>query len=114
MVLDESHVGLAVLNNLKAEMKQLHTVLWADDHIPVEFGYQSLTMGVRGILRKSWPAGVPSGRHFTWPTFPSVVGDTTASAQCRRRVRLRDAGRGASAEPGMESCYRDASVPDVR
>ena len=38
LVLDESHVGLAVLNNLKAEMKQLHTVLWADDHIPVEFG----------------------------------------------------------------------------
>jgi hypothetical protein len=42
LVLDESHVGLAVLNSLKEEMKQLHTVLWADENIPVEFGYQSL------------------------------------------------------------------------
>ena len=34
-------------------MKRVHTVLWADD-IAVEFGYQALTTGVRGILRKAW------------------------------------------------------------
>ena len=37
LVLDEAHVGLAVLNSLKEEMKQLHTVLWAD-LMTVEFG----------------------------------------------------------------------------
>ena len=44
---------MAVLNDLKDEMKRVHTVLWADD-IAVEFGYQALTTGVRGILRKAW------------------------------------------------------------
>ena len=34
-------------------MKRVHAVLWADD-IAVEFGYQALTVGVRGILRKAW------------------------------------------------------------
>ena len=39
------------------EMKRVQTVLWADE-IAVEFAYQSLTVGVRGVLRKSWSAEV--------------------------------------------------------
>ena len=53
LVLDHAHVGMAVLKELNEEMKRVQTVLWADE-IAVEFAYQSLTVGVRGILRKSW------------------------------------------------------------
>ena len=57
LVLDHAHVGMAVLKELNEEMKRVQTVLWADE-IAVEFAYQSLTVGVRGVLRKSWSAEV--------------------------------------------------------
>ena len=64
LVLDQAHVGLAVLNDLKEEMTHIHTVLWVDE-IPVEFGYQSLDNRVcdsGGHHRPKWKPLCPLAR----------------------------------------------------